>query len=131
MIQGTMQEAENKEIFIKELDEKTLESVVNFVYTGELEVSDNMDVQQMVWAGHKYELAGFIELLSFKLKQEKNIKHGTIADMLIAAFRHNKVDLRAEATERIRINRNIMKEEEFRENMKDHGIVLLELIKDL
>ena len=56
-ILSDMEEAKKGEIFIPEIDEKTLSSVI---YTGQLEMSEDQNIQQMIYAGDKYDLPGFM-----------------------------------------------------------------------
>ena len=58
-ILSDMEEAKKGEIFIPEIDEKTLSSVI---YTGQLEMSEDQNIQQMIYAVDKYDLSGFMSL---------------------------------------------------------------------
>ena len=134
MILGEMEEAKKGEVYIKDIDEGTLDSVITFIYTGEMEISENIDVQTMVRAGDMYDLPGFMELLCYNLQKKENLKHGTIADMLIAAHRHDNKQLRGLALDKIRADRNIIDAEEFREGInqvKDNINIVFDLFKDL
>ena len=83
-------------------------------------------------AADKYDLKGFLELLCFKMKAGK-IKNEFIADMLIAADRHDSKELRAVAMDRLRANRDILNEKGFRQRMRKAGKMDLqfEIFKDL
>jgi len=132
MILGEFEEAKKGEVYVKEFDEGTLGSVITFIYTGELEITEDSDVLKLAWAGDKYNLTGFMELLCYKLQKKENLKPGTIADMLIASHRHNNQHLRSLTLEKIRDDRNIVDEKEFRERMKDIDInITFDLFKDL
>ena len=90
-----MQEATKGEIFIKEIGEKTLGTVIHYIYTGELELGENPDILDLAWTGTKYLLPGFMELLTLRLQMRKEEFPGEmIADLLIAAHRHGARDLR-------------------------------------
>ena len=55
-----------------------------------------------------------------------------IADLLIAAHRHGAENLRKIALDKIRADRKIIGEEEFREVMKEaNPTIMMDLVKDL
>ena len=118
MILGDMKEAQKSEVFIEDIDAETLAMMISFIYTGDFEVGDHTDVQMVARAADKYDIKGFLDLLCFKMKLG-NIKSELIADMLIAADRHNSEGLRAVAMDKLRANRNIIKEAGFKQRMKE------------
>ena len=118
MILGNMKEAQKNEVFIEDIDAETLAMMISFIYTGDFEVGDQPDVQMVARAADKYDIKGFLDLLCFKMKLG-NIKNELIADMLIAADRHNSEGLRAVAMDKLRANRNIIKEAAFKQRMKE------------
>ena len=98
-----MQEVLSGEIFVKDVGEKSLASVINYLYTGELELGEDPDIQDLTWAGTKYLLPGFLDLLALHLQTRKEELPGQmIADLLIAANRHGVGVLRKIALDRIR-----------------------------
>ena len=127
------QEATNCEIFEENVGEKALGSVIKFIYTGELELGEDPDIQDLAWAGTKYLLDGFMDLLALRLQKRKEEFPGKmIADILIAAHRFFSPDLRRIALDKIRINREISKDPGFRMAMKgSNPIILMDLMKDL
>ena len=68
MILGKMKEAQENEVSIEDLDAETLAIMISFIYTGNFEVADNLDIQMVARAADKYDLKGFIKLLCFKMK---------------------------------------------------------------
>ena len=130
MILGEMEEAAKGEIFIQEIDEKTLGSMITFVYTGEFEIDEDVDVQMMAYTADKYDLPGFTKNLIYKLSKEETLKPKVVADTLIAAHRHDNEQLRAVAVVKIRNEINIVNEEQFREQFR-MGINLNDFIFDL
>ena len=134
MILGTMKEAVKGEVYIKDLDEGTLESLIRFIYTGDFKISPSIDAQNMALAGDMYDMPEFTELLVFKLQHENALNPETVADILLAARRHNNNKLRELAVERIRANRNIMNDQDFRKTLREAGAdtdLLLDLFNDL
>ena len=127
-----MQEATNGEIFVKEVGEKALGTIIKFIYTGELELGENPDIVDLAWAGTKYLLGGFMELLTLRLQMRKELPGQMIADLLIAAHRHGCEDLRKLALDKIRADREIFNDPGFRKGMKKvpNGI-MMDLFKDL
>ena len=132
MILGSMEEAIKGEVDIQDLDEGTLESLINFIYTGDFKISPDIDVQNMALAGDKYIMPDFSELLVYKLRNQDNIKPEIISDILLAAHRHNNTKLREVALEKIRAKRSIVNDQDFRETMKGaNSDLIFDLFNDL
>ena len=128
-----MQEATKGEIFVEDIGEKTLAIILNFIYTGELELGENPDILDLAWAGTKYLLSGFMELLTLRLQMRKEEFPGEmIADLLIAAHRHGAENLRELAMDKIRANRDIFNDPGFKQGMEEvPNSVMMEVFKDL
>ena len=133
MILGDMKEAQKSEVFIEDIDAETLAMMISFIYTGDFEVGDDTDVQMVARAADKYDVKGFLDLLCFKMKTIDDIKNEFIADMLISAERHNSKELRAVAMDKLRANKNIIKEAGFRNRMKEtqNMDLLFDIFNDL
>ena len=129
----TMQEATKGEIFVKEVGERALATVINYIYTGELELGEDPDIQELAWTGTKYLLPGFMDLLCLRLQMRKEEFPGEmIADLLIAAHRHKAEDLRQIALTKIRKNREIFRDPGFRKRLeKAPNSILMDVFKDL
>ena len=123
----------NCEIFEENVGEKALSSVIEFIYTGELELGEDPDIQDLAWAGTKYLLDGFMDLLALHLQKRKEEFPGKmIADILIAAHRFFSPDLRRIALDKIRINREVSKDPGFRMAMKGSDpIIMIDVVKHL
>ena len=117
MISGNMVEAQKNEVFIEDIDADTLASMISFIYTGDFDVGDRTNVEMVARASDKYDIKGFLELLCFKMKTG-NIKNDLIADMVITADRYNSKELRAVAMDKLKADKNILKEAGFRKRMK-------------
>ena len=133
MILGNLKEARKSEVFIEDIDAETLAMMITFIYTGDFEVTDKTDVQMVARAADKYDVKGFLDLLCFKMKTIDDIKNEFIADMLISAERHNSKELRAVAMDKLRANKNIIKEAGFRNRMKEtqNMDLLFDIFNDL
>ena len=131
MILTDMQEAKKGEILIKEIDPKTLSSMIQFIYTGDL-VGDDLNVQMVAYAADKYMIPGFMDLLCFNMKSE-DVENEYIADMLIAADRHNSQDLKNVALDKIRADREILNDQGFRKKTQEaeNKTILFDLFNDL
>ena len=125
MILGQMREAQQGEVFIEEIDEVTLQSMITYFYTGDFNFDQEKDIQMMTHAVDKYNLDGFLELLCYKMKTVK-IKNSSVADILISADLYKSKQLKDVALEKLRQNRAILKDKEFREKMKtvDNSLIL-------
>ena len=44
-----MEEAKRGEVFVQEIGEKVLGAIINFIYTGELELGKNLDILELAW----------------------------------------------------------------------------------
>ena len=129
-----MKEASKGEIFVEEIGEKTLATIINFIYTGELELGEKPDIQTLAWAGTKYLLPGFMDRLSLQVNGNLNGKLSgeMIADLLITAHRHESEDLRRIASDKIRNKREIFNDPGFRKGMKEADpSIMIDLVKDL
>ena len=125
-----MQEASKGEIFVKEIDEKSLATIIHYIYTGELQLGKDPDIQMIAWAGTKYLLPGFMDFLSQQVKGD--LSGEMIADLLITAHRHEAGELRRIALDKIRGNREIFSDEGFRNGMEEAPpSFVMDLFKDL
>ena len=124
-ILSDMVEGRKGEMFVKDFDEKTLSTVIHFVYLSELEMTDDHDVQNLVLAADMYDLPGLRALLCLKM-DKKDLSGEILADLLISANRHGAKDLREVVYKKIRAKRELCKEEGFRKKMKkiDQSIMI-------
>ena len=131
MILTDMQEANKGEILIEEIDPKTLSSLIHYIYTGDL-VGDDLDVQMVACAANKFNMPGLMDLLCFKMKS-KDVKSEYIADLLIAADRHDSQDLKNVALNKLRADREILNDQEFRQKMQqaDNKNIIFDIINQL
>ena len=127
------QEATNCEIFEEDVGEKALSSVIEFLYTGELELGEDPDIEDLSLLGTMYLLPGFMDLLALRLQMWKEEFSGEmIADIVIAAHRHESEYLREIAMDKIRGNKKIFNDPGFRNGMKDADpSIMIDLFKDL
>jgi len=131
MIQSDMEEGRKGEIKIPDIDENTLAAMFHYIYTGELELGEDVTVQNVAYAADKYNLSGWIALLCFKIGND-DISEGEVADLLLTANKHNSVELRQVALEKIRANRKILDTELFRKKMrKANSDIIIDLFNDL
>ena len=128
MILGQMREAQQGEIFIKEINEDTLQAMVTFFYTGDFEFNQS-SIRAMTFDADKYKLQGFLELLCYKMKTMK-IKNSSVADILISADIYKSKKLKDVALEKLRQDREILRDKEFREKIKkfDNSLILSSIL---
>jgi len=127
-VESDMLEKKNSEIYIEEVDEKTLREMIHYVYTGEL-TGVELDVQMVAWVADKYHLSGMMDLLCFRMKEDK-VEDEYIADMLIAAQRHNSEELKMIAMKKLRNKKEILSQPAFRKKLKGDQNILLDLIQE-
>ena len=70
------------QIYIEEVDVKTVLEMIHYVYTGDFTGAD-LNVQSVAWVADKYNLPGMMDLLCFRMTGD--VEDENIADMLIAA----------------------------------------------
>ena len=89
-VESDMLEGRTKEIYIEEVDEKTVEEMIHFVYYGDFTGSD-LNVQMVAWVADKYDLPGMMDLLCCRMKDDEVVQPEIIADMLVAAGKHEYI----------------------------------------
>ena len=126
-----MKEARKGEVYIEDVDEGTLAAMINFIYTGDLP-GDNLDVQMVANMADKYEMPAFMDMLCFKMKSE-DIRSEFIADLLIAADRHDSKDLKNVALDKIRTNKEIINDKGFRKKLQnaENKNILFDLFNEI
>ena len=77
-----MAEGKSGEMFISDFDEKTLGTVVKYVYTGQIEMAEGQDLQMLIQAADMYQLPRLITLVCNQMR-EADINGERIADLLI------------------------------------------------
>ena len=130
MISG-MEEGRKDEMVIPDIDEKTLGTVIKYVYTDQLEMVEDHDFEKLIHAADKYDLPELVALVCNQMRQV-DIKGEVIADLLISAYKHGKEELRELAVERIKADRLVCQEEGFKERMEGApAAIWIDLLKDL
>ena len=137
MIQSNMKEGITAEINLEKdemVDEKTLTSMIHYIYTGEMSGED-LEIQKVVHVCDKYDLPGLLDLFALELRTGE-VKPEQVADMIIAARRHEEVagELWDIAREKIREEREILRDERFREAIGSEGNpedILYKIMEDL
>ena len=126
-----MKEARKGEVYIEDVDEGTLAAMINFFYTGDLP-GDNLNVQMVANMADKYEMPAFMDMLCFKMKSE-DIRSEFIADLLIAADRHDSKDLKNVALDKIRTNKEIINDKGFRKKLQnaENKNILFDLFNEI
>ena len=118
IILSDTKEGKKGEIFVEGIDEKTLDCIIDFIYTGELDLEEEFDVQRLIWAGNGYLLPGFMEVLCSKMRWKVSLTGEMLAGLLISAQLHGS-SLKEVALERVKANRGLLKEEGFKKVMKE------------
>ena len=108
MLQGSMLEAREGEVTVTDVDPGTFAAVLHYIYTGELDDDQDLDINKMIYAAEKYDLDGLKELLFLKMKSG-DIQEEFIPDLLIIADKYQAEPLKKLALEKIRANRKILR----------------------
>ena len=137
MFNSNMEEARSGKMTIDNppIDEKCIEELIHFIYTGRLSGSD-FDIQAICFAADFYNLKGLITAVCQKLEvgevrdgQVWYGRHDQVADMLIVGDMHNITKLKTMAVERIKINKGILADKQFKEKMVQHPQILFDLLQ--
>ena len=128
MLQGDMLEARKGEVIVTDVDSGAFAAMLHYVYTGELK--EGLDLNSMIYAADKYDLPGLKELLFLKMKPE-DVQDKFIPDLLILADKHQAGQLKDLAIEKIRANREILGDEEFKKKLANFPHILFDLLQQL
>ena len=105
-----------------------MREMIHYVYTGEL-TGEDLNVQMVAWVADKYQLSGMMDLLCFRMKEDE-VEDKYIADMLIAAQRHDSDELKMIAMTKLRNKREILSHAAFRKKFKGDQNILFDLIQE-
>ena len=105
--------------------------MITYIYTGEVDIGEGLDVEMVTRAADKYDLPGFLDIFHFKMKKE-DISNETIADLLITAYKYGSEELKETAMVKLRANKkDILSDDVFRTKMMEADpSFLLDLVKD-
>lgn len=127
-VESDMVEGRTKEIYIEEVDEKTIEEMISFIYTGQFTGAD-LNVQKVAWLADKYDLPGMMELLCYRMNGVEVVDPETIADMIITAAIHDSAALKKIAIEKLRKNKEMLRDPAFKGKFK--AIVVQDLLFEI
>ena len=102
--------------------------MIHYVYTGEL-TGVELDVQMVAWVTDKYHLSGMMDLLCFRMKGGE-VEDEYIADMLIAAKRHDSTELKIIAMDKLRNKKEILRQPAFRKKFKEQQDTLIDIMQE-
>ena len=137
MLNSDMEEARTGKMIMDNppIDEKCLEEMIHFIYTGRLSGND-LDVQAICFAADFFDLKGLTSAVCQKLEvgevRDGQVWYGRddqVADMLIVGDMYNVSDLKTMALQRIKINKAILNDNRFKEKMIQHPQVLFDLLQ--
>ena len=120
MLQTDMLEARTGRVVVDDIDPDTLELVLGYVYTGQLELGTEADISQLVRAAEKYDMPGLKAHVYFSVaSSDLKLKPGVIADMIITADLFQSKELEEAVLKRIREDRKLVQDLEFQKKLKD------------
>ena len=123
-------EGKKEEISIAGVNDKTIGSMIEFIYTGELSGED-FDLQKLIYLADKFNMQELRDLICFKMMAGE-FKDDFIPDMLIAAYRHDSQELKNVAMDKIRIKREVLKDKEFVKKLQNSDPnILIDLFNQL
>ena len=137
MLQANLEEAKTgvHNIDHPPIDDKCLEEMIHFIYTGRLS-GNYFDIRSLCFAADKYDIKGLLRAICTKLEvgevREGQLWYGghdQVADMLIAGDLHNIEQLKKMAIQRIKINKDILLDKDFKAKMLQYPSMLFELFR--
>ena len=125
MFQSGMKEVVDGEAIIEDIDEKTLERILLYLYSGITSLVD-CDILALCKAADMYQLHPLMDLITELLPGVK-LKPGDIADIFIAAEMINKKKMYEFAIDQLKKNKGILKDKQFEEKLKQFPEVLYKI----
>ena len=125
MFQSGMKEAMDGEAIIEDIDEKTLERILLYLYPGITSLVD-CDILALCKAADMYQLHPLMDLITELLPGVK-LKPGDIADIFIAAEMINRKKMYEFAIDQLKKNKGILKDKQFEEKLKQFPEVLYKI----
>ena len=125
MFLAGMKEGVQGEAVITDVNEETLQEVLHYLYTGKLSGKD-FSIHSLCYAVEKYQLATLMDLICQEIKCRKaEMQAGEVAEVFISAELFRKEELFEVAMEKLRKNKDMMKEAKFKEKMNNTSRELL------
>ena len=115
MFLSGMKEAIEGEAVITDVDDKTLEEVLYYLYTGKLSGKEFV-VKSLCYAAAKYELGSLMDMICDRIRTVK-LEAGELADVFISSEMFNKEELYKIGVEKLKGNKGMLKEKEFEEKL--------------
>ena len=127
MFQSGMREAVDGEAVIEDIDEKTLEKILDYIYTGmHPYIDEDCDILALCKAADMYQLHSLIDLLIDTLPVLEP-KPGDLADIFIAAEMINRKKMYEFAIDQLKKKKGILKDKQFEEKLKQFPEVLYKI----
>ena len=126
MFLSGMKEAVDGEAVITDIDEKTLEEILNYLYSGKLSGKD-FAVKSLCYAAKKYELDHLMDLICERIRAVK-LEAGELADVFISAEMFSKREMFDIAMEKLKENKGMLKDIKFVEKIKEWPDLLYRII---
>ena len=126
MFQSGMREAVDGEAIIEDIDEKTLERILLYLYSGITSLVD-CDILALCKAADMYQLHSLMDLITDELPALKP-KPGDLADIFIAAEMINRKKMYEFAIDQLKKKKGILKDKQFEEKLKQFPEVLYKII---
>ena len=126
MFLSGMKEALDGEAVITDSDEKTLEEILHYLYSGKLSGKD-FAVKSLCYAAKKYELDHLMDLICERIKAVK-LEAGELADVFISSEIFYKREMFDIAVEKLKENKGMLKDRKFEEKIKEWPDLLYRII---
>ena len=126
MFLSGMTDAVDGEAIITDVEEKTLEEILHYLYTGKLSGKD-FGVRSLCYAADKYELDALMDMICEKIRGVK-LEAGELADVFIAGEMFNKEEMYEIAMKELKKNNGILNDKRFEGKVKAWPDLLCKII---
>ena len=126
MFLSGMKETVGGEVVITDVEEKALEEVLYYLYTGKLSGKE-FGVKSLCYAADKYELGSLMDMICEKIRTVK-LEAGELADVFISSEMFNKEEMYEIAIWKLKKNRRILKDKKFEEKVREWPELLYKII---
>ena len=121
-----MTDAVDGEAVITDVEEKTLEKILHYLYTGKLSGQD-FAVKSLCYAAKKYELDHLMDLICERIRAVK-LEARELADVFISAEMFRKGEMYDIAIEQLKKNKSLMKDKRFEEKVLEWPKLLYKIM---
>jgi len=128
MFSNKLMENKTSKVVIEDLDENTVSEMINYIYSGNLEMNFDDQAIELFTAADKYDLKDLKEMCESHIREEISIAN--VCDILILAYLHNSKSLLDVSFQFICNNgEEVLEETGFKEKLKLYPDILMKMLE--